>query len=35
MAEELQTRFGIGHATVQVETHADAELCRLRSDSVV
>jgi cobalt-zinc-cadmium efflux system protein len=35
MAEELQARFGIGHATVQVETHEDAELCRLRSDSVV
>jgi cobalt-zinc-cadmium efflux system protein len=35
MAHELQARFGIGHATVQVETHEDAELCRLRSDSVV
>jgi cobalt-zinc-cadmium efflux system protein len=35
LAHELQVRFGIGHATVQVETHEDAELCRLRSDSVV
>jgi cobalt-zinc-cadmium efflux system protein len=35
MASDLQTRFGIGHVTVQVETHEDAELCRLRSDSVV
>jgi cobalt-zinc-cadmium efflux system protein len=35
MAHELQVRFGIGHATVQVETHEDAEMCRLRSDSVV
>jgi cobalt-zinc-cadmium efflux system protein len=35
MALELRERFGIGHATVQVETHEDAELCRLRSDSVV
>jgi cobalt-zinc-cadmium efflux system protein len=35
MASELQTRFGIGHVTVQVETHEDAELCRLRPDHVV
>jgi cobalt-zinc-cadmium efflux system protein len=35
LAQALQARFGIGHATVQVETAADAELCRLRSDMVV
>jgi cobalt-zinc-cadmium efflux system protein len=35
MAHELQERFGIGHVTVQVETHEDAELCRLRPDNVV
>jgi cobalt-zinc-cadmium efflux system protein len=35
MASELQARFGIGHATLQVETPEEAELCRLRSDNVV
>jgi cobalt-zinc-cadmium efflux system protein len=35
MASELQARFGIGHATLQVETQEEAQLCRLRSDSVV
>jgi cobalt-zinc-cadmium efflux system protein len=35
MASDLQARFGIGHVTVQVETHEDAELCRLRSDAVI
>jgi cobalt-zinc-cadmium efflux system protein len=35
MANTLQKQFGIGHVTVQVETHEDAELCRLRSDQVV
>ncbi len=31
----LQQRFGIGHATIQVETAECAQLCVLRSDSVV
>ena len=31
----LRDRFGIGHATLQVETDADAELCRLRPHDVV
>jgi cobalt-zinc-cadmium efflux system protein len=31
----LRDRFGIGHATLQVETGADAELCRLRPHDVV
>jgi cobalt-zinc-cadmium efflux system protein len=35
MAGALQERFGIGHATVQVETLEDAALCRLRPDHVV
>jgi len=35
MAHELRARFGIGHATLQVETPEDAELCRLRSDQVI
>jgi cobalt-zinc-cadmium efflux system protein len=32
---ELRDRFGIGHATLQIETGADAELCRLRPHDVV
>ena len=32
---ELRDRFGIGHATLQIETDADAELCRLRPHDVV
>jgi cobalt-zinc-cadmium efflux system protein len=32
---ELRNRFGIGHATLQIETDADAELCRLRPHDVV
>jgi cobalt-zinc-cadmium efflux system protein len=32
---ELRQRFGIGHATLQIETMADAELCHLRSAEVV
>jgi cobalt-zinc-cadmium efflux system protein len=32
---ELRDRYGIGHATLQIETDADAELCRLRSHDVV
>jgi cobalt-zinc-cadmium efflux system protein len=35
VAAELRDRFGIGHATLQIETHADAELCRLRPHDVV
>ena len=31
----LRHRFGIGHATVQIETDADAALCRLRPNDVV
>lgn len=35
MHHELQHRFGIGHATFQIESHADADLCRLRPQDVV
>jgi cobalt-zinc-cadmium efflux system protein len=35
VTHELRDRFGIGHATLQVETGADAELCRLRPHDVV
>jgi cobalt-zinc-cadmium efflux system protein len=35
LAAELRRRFGIGHATVQIESDADAELCRLRPSDVV
>jgi cobalt-zinc-cadmium efflux system protein len=35
LATELRHRFGIGHATVQIESDADAELCRLRPNDVV
>lgn len=31
----LRDRFGIGHATLQIETGADAEMCRLRPHDVV
>jgi len=31
----LRDRFGIGHATLQVESDADAALCRLRPHDVV
>lgn len=31
----LRDRFGIGHATLQIESDADAELCRLRPHDVV
>jgi cobalt-zinc-cadmium efflux system protein len=31
----LRDRFGIGHATLQIETDADAKLCRLRPHNVV
>ncbi len=33
--DELQHRFGISHATLQIETDADAALCRLRPHDVV
>ena len=33
--EEMQARFGIGHVTVQLETPALAEACKLRPDHVV
>lgn len=33
--EQLQRRFGIGHVTVQLETPALAQSCRLRPDHVV
>jgi cobalt-zinc-cadmium efflux system protein len=32
---EVQKRFGIGHATFQVETLEMAHACEMRSDSVV
>ena len=35
LAAELRRRFGINHATVQIESDADAALCRLRPDGVV
>jgi cobalt-zinc-cadmium efflux system protein len=35
LSAELQAHFGIGHATIQVETETEAELCRLRPDHVV
>jgi cobalt-zinc-cadmium efflux system protein len=35
LAVELRRRFGIGHATVQIESDADAALCRLRPNDVV
>jgi cobalt-zinc-cadmium efflux system protein len=35
LAAELRQRFGIGHATVQIESDADAVLCRLRPNDVV
>lgn len=31
----LHRRFGIGHATLQIESGADAALCRLRPDDVI
>ncbi len=35
LSVELRRRFGIGHATVQIESDADAALCRLRPNDVV
>jgi cobalt-zinc-cadmium efflux system protein len=35
LSHELQARFGIGHATLQIESDADAALCRLRPNHVV
>jgi cobalt-zinc-cadmium efflux system protein len=35
LAAELRRRFGIGHTTVQIESDADAELCRQRPNDVV
>jgi cobalt-zinc-cadmium efflux system protein len=35
LAMELRRRFGIGHATVQIESDADAAMCRLRPNDVV
>jgi cobalt-zinc-cadmium efflux system protein len=35
VSAELQKRFGIGHSTLQIESDADAALCRLRPDHVV
>ena len=35
LSAELRHRFGIGHATVQIESDADAALCRLRPNDVV
>lgn len=35
IADEVRERFGIGHATIQLETPATAEACRLRPDHVI
>ncbi|MGA3398693.1 MAG: cation diffusion facilitator family transporter [Acetobacteraceae bacterium] len=35
LSAELGRRFGIGHATLQIESDADAALCRLRPNDVV
>ncbi len=35
LSAALKQRFGIGHATVQIESDADAALCRLRPNDVV
>ena len=35
LTHALRDRFGIGHATLQIESGADAELCRLRPSHVV
>lgn len=35
LTHALRDRFGIGHATLQIETSAEAELCRLRPSHVV
>lgn len=35
LTHALRDRFGIGHATLQIESGADAELCRLRPRHVV
>lgn len=35
IAEEVRERFGIGHATIQLETLEAAEACRLRPDHVI
>lgn len=35
LSTELRERFGIGHATLQIEDDADAALCRLRPHDVV
>jgi cobalt-zinc-cadmium efflux system protein len=35
LSRELRDRFGIGHTTLQIETDADAEMCRLRPHDVV
>jgi cobalt-zinc-cadmium efflux system protein len=35
LTAQLHDRFGIGHSTLQIETDADAELCRLRPQDVV
>lgn len=35
LTAELKRRFGIGHATLQIESDADAALCHLRPNDVV
>jgi cobalt-zinc-cadmium efflux system protein len=35
LSDELRRRFGIGHATLQIESSTDAALCRLRPNDVV
>jgi cobalt-zinc-cadmium efflux system protein len=35
VAAQLRQRFGIGHATLQIESADDAALCRLRPNEIV
>jgi cobalt-zinc-cadmium efflux system protein len=35
LSSELRRRFGIGHATLQIESDEDAAMCRLRPNEVV
>lgn len=35
LAEEVRTKFGIGHATIQIEKPNDARKCRLEPDEVI
>jgi cobalt-zinc-cadmium efflux system protein len=35
LSAELRERFGIGHATLQIESDEDAAVCRLRPNEVI